>query len=80
MLNDTLSTVHDAIRESSLEVRKPEEVLAVASYKIDKKTQEAAAQICETNGTSLSSFLRWCCKLLVNDYKGGDLPVGFRED
>ncbi len=77
-----LSTIHDAIREASMEARTESERLKPATYKVADSIKEQAEEICANNGTTLSGFLRNCCTLLVLDYnprafgqESDDLPL-----
>lgn len=80
-----LSTVHDALSDASQEriVRDGSVQMAVGSFKCEERTQANAMDICAMNGTSLSAFLRNCCRRLVADYQPriptGAAPIGVPE-
>lgn len=50
------------------------EVLVQTSFRIGPTTKRQVEQICESEGTTLSTFLRACCENLVSGYNSVD-PV-----
>lgn len=66
---DQLHNVHDAMEEAALEVSKSPKMV-VGSFKIEPEFKELTAKICKSNGTTMSRFLRQCCRKLIEDYQG----------
>jgi hypothetical protein len=64
-----LTNVHDALHRAVLSERNRVN-LVPATFKIDPLKKEISEQICQKNGTTLSSFLRECCEGLILDYAG----------
>lgn len=62
-----LPNVHEVLGESRFE-EKPE-AMPVCSFRLETDLEETARAICEANGSSLSAFLRSCCRQLVSDYR-----------
>ena len=67
-----LSTVHKAMSMAATEVLpKRGTDTPMGTYAIRAPTDEIdqVREICERQGITLSSYLRWCCKLLLEDMK-----------
>ena len=71
-MHDRLSTLHDAMNDSADDDRPDKATLEPTTFKVQTAIKNQASIICTQNGTTLSSFLRWCCIRLVGDY----LPIG----
>ena len=69
MQEDKLSTVHDAVNQASIDLTPENPAMVVATFKIHQDDKDSAQDICVRNGTTLSSYLRQCCKKLISDYK-----------
>lgn len=63
-----VSTIHDALAASRFKsARAPGENTTV---RLDPEDKALALKILETNGATISDFLRYCVKALVSDYTG----------
>lgn len=63
-----VSTIHDALAESRFKAsRVPGENTTI---RLDPHEKKLAMTILETNGATISDFLRHCIKALVRDYAG----------
>lgn len=61
--------VHEAMSSAATEfthVKKD----AMVTIKMESQLKALTEQICENNGTTISGYLRSCCKALVQDYLG----------
>lgn len=63
-----LLNVHEVLSDA-VQATKEQQPMITYSMKIDEELRDAAADICERNGTSLSEFLRQCALTLVSEYK-----------
>lgn len=68
MEEPTLSTVHDAMTAAVFSDSSAT-VTTTISFRLPAHIKEASERICAANSTCLSSFLRECCRKLVQDYK-----------
>lgn len=66
---NNLTSVHEALKEASLEDRKTTAVLVPISIKAPELLKKEVEFICKNNGTTLSSFLRKCMAALADDYR-----------
>lgn len=65
---ETFLNVHNILQEAVLTTRN-ENAKTGFTFRIDGQILTDAHDICERHGTALSTFLRECCRALVNDYK-----------
>ena len=64
-----LSNIHEALRRAQVSER-DRVALVNANFKVHPIKKQVGEQICNQSGTTLSSFLRECINLLVEDYAG----------
>lgn len=69
MQNNEVTNVHEALSRA-VESEKNRVALINANFKINPIKKEIADGICETNGTTLSAFLRECVEGLIKDFVG----------
>jgi hypothetical protein len=67
---EKFTTVHDALKLASLEVRNKElGPMSVQNFRNHDTKVLKARKICEMHGTTYDAFLRQCTEGLLNDYK-----------
>ncbi len=67
--NWDVSNVHEAVNRA-VSSERDRVALVNANFKINPVHKELTETICLKNGTTISSFLRECCSLLLIDYLG----------
>lgn len=65
-MTNKLSTVHDALSKSVLS--DDSDAMIQGSFRVNKSIKEQAELICKEGGTTLSSFIRSCLNVLIEDY------------
>ncbi len=65
-----VTDIHEAMTHAVDATFKPEnqEKLVQGSYRVSPIVKEKAEQICASNGTTLSAYVRACTEALVRDY------------
>lgn len=72
MIDEQLTSVHEALQEATLEPRatKAEErAMGTFTFRVHKVSREAAQDICKRHGTTLADYLRKCIEALPRDYR-----------
>lgn len=67
--NLAVSSVHQALNRA-ISSERERVALVNANFKINPVHKELTEGICLKNGTTISSFLRECCTVLLIDYLG----------
>lgn len=72
----SISTVHDALNKAaeSSPLQSSENPSRTVSFRIPESERALASDICTIHGTTLSAYLRHCCRLLIQDYGGKPDP------
>lgn len=68
---DKLTDIHEALHDAVTETKKKN--LVPRTFKVREEIWNAASEICKTNGTTASAYLRKCMDSLVADYSGKSL-------
>lgn len=65
-----LATVQGAVSESAQEVKpeKTENPMGTYTFRIPNQIRAQAEDLCQRSGSSLPSFLRKCCEIMVREY------------
>lgn len=63
--------VHEALQRATL--KDEPKVLVTRSIKANAVTWQCASDICKSNGTDISKWLRECINGLIEDYSGKSL-------
>ncbi len=67
-----VTSVHDAMQNAQLESSQRNDMVN-CTFKVPPHIKGLAEQICERHGTTISVFLRECCRGLVKDYNWGSV-------
>lgn len=67
-MEQNLTTVHDALKEASTEVKR-DEAMITYTFRIREHVRDEAERLCKMHGTTLPDYLRKCCELLPKDYR-----------
>ena len=64
-----LTSVHIALSEATQASKAEMAAMVPVTVKMHENVKDIASDICKTNGTNLSEFLRKCCEGLIRDYR-----------